>query len=155
VTLIAGCTAKPKRWVELKSPEGRFKVLLPENPSHGKSKDGKEHRYTVVDRNGTRVLRVCYEPNFDKTITLDDRIQGLGKLAGIQGKITQRPLKLGKHSGIEAVYEIKEDGDVFEARHRVYHAKTTSYQVIAMVLKGHDTPEDVERFFNSFQILGE
>jgi hypothetical protein len=146
---------QPKPWVAFESKEGKFKALFPIQPSHKTSGDGREHRYTADYRNGARVLRVAYELDYDSSITLADRFEAVANMEGVRGDVRTVEISLGGHPGMEAEYEIVDDESTIVMRHRIYHVGTTSYQVLAGMFKGEDAHQDVERFFQSFELLPE
>ena len=141
-------------WVWFQSRMGDFKVAFPHDPVYSTSVGAKENRYTVEYRDGA-VLRVAFEDDGGAWLGADEFRPPEGVPAPA-GPVEPEPIvPRGRYPGFAATYEAGEGADAVVVHHRVYRAGVGGrlYQVVAIMKKSDPAPEDVERFFSSFEIL--
>lgn len=141
-------------WVWFRSRPGDFKVAFPHDPAHSTSREGREHRYTAEYRNGA-MLQVSFEDDGGAWLGADEFRLPEAPAGGPVEIRAELIRPQGRYPGFAATYELGEGTDALVVHHRVYRAGVGGrlYQVIAMMKKSDPAPEDVERFFSSFEIF--
>ena len=142
-------------WVKFASDEGRFSVLVPENPTEKSETTPSAHGpYTThlfIVRGATVYLIgwVDYDPsfNFNRQAELeanrDNFVKGLSATL-----LSTRATVINGYSAIEFTAETPDK--IFKSR--VFLVGRRPYQIVIGSPKGADDTVNVNRFFNSFKV---
>lgn len=157
---------------------GKFEVLFPEIPTHYTSKSEKEHRFYTVCRkrklffSGKFFLEVSYEPNFDGSLSLDERLRQTAQLPNVCSPLNSSPITIKRQillkednrwvgsdiqcPGIEVTFEWQENQSVLSIVRRLYDIQYDDvrilYQITVGTERGVNAKKEVNQFFSSFKL---
>jgi hypothetical protein len=158
IAVSAQTVATPK-WVEYKSADGGYTVMLPTKPNltrqDAKSADGKPlDQYLATASEAGATMMIGYF-DYVGTYSFDKGRDGL--IAKINGKlVSEAEIKLGPLAGRSVVANASAGGYDFTSYVRFYDAGSRVYVVQFLVLKTDDTATQATRrgrYFDSFKIL--
>ena len=150
---------KTSDWKEFASKEGRFKVLMPSEPTHRENETESDFgkgtliMETVEHSGGMFGANYCDYPAEIKKHSPDRVLDSSrdGCVANLDGKlVSEKKIKLGEHPGRDIQVEV--DGKhIFRAR--VYLVGQRLYQVVVFGPKELATSKDAEKFLKSFELV--
>lgn len=156
--VLAQTAATPK-WVEYKSADGGYSVMLPSRPNltrqdatdaAGKPLD--QYLATATEAGATMMIGYF---DYEGTFSFDKGRDGL--IAKINGKlVSEADIKLGPLAGRSVVADASASGYEFRTYVRFYDTGRRVYVVQFLVLKTEDTAAHTTRkgrYFDSFKVL--
>ena len=159
VTFIVGAD-KPK-WAAFASPEGRFEILMPGEVKQFTVEVENEFGPGVLHMNvattGEGAMLVANWVDYPPDLAADLPEQLLdgsreGALDNLGGKlISEKEIKLGRHSGREILIEVPKQDRLF--RVRVYLVGNRLYQTVVFGPPKFVKSKEAERYLNSFKLL--
>ena len=157
VSLVAGCK-KESQWISYTSPEGRYTILLPEQPKlksqQATGADGtplQQYLAMASDSSGAFYAAGYFDIggsgfSFDKA--RDGAVRG-GTL------LSERDISLGAYPGREVKFLTKDpSGNEGFVTARFYHVEQRVYIIQYIVAKsaGQELPDKAVKYFDSFQV---
>jgi hypothetical protein len=149
-------------WLEYSSQEGRFKVLMPAQPTvetkipPGGQGQGAIHKAFVFRDNKRELFQVLYL-DFPETSVSNlgpDKLVDIlasGVASDAKGTIQERRMvALGEAPGAEVKVSVPNTGVITA---RVFLSGGRGYQVIVAMPSAKASSGDVQRFLDSFQLL--
>lgn len=154
VTAIAHATIQTTEWTKFSSPEGRFSVLMPNQPlNDDQSKEtpvGKVVMHFFTSRSGTGIFIVAYS---DYAIGDAKRELDANRDTFLKGMkatlIAESDIKLQGNPG----RDIKATRDQLNIRSRIYLVGKRYYQAVAITPASLPGDVEADRFLTSFQLL--
>lgn len=152
-------TAATTKWVEYKSSDGGYSVMLPTQPNltrqDAKDASGKpldQYLATATEAGATMMLGYF---DYVGTYSFDKGRDGL--IAKINGKlVSEAEIKLGPLAGRSVIADASASGYDFRTYVRFYDTGRRVYVLQFLVLKTDDTAAHTTRrgrYFDSFKIL--
>jgi hypothetical protein len=154
-------TSPEPAWIQFTSQEGRFRVLMPGEPtSHALNQptpvgDLQFHMFTY-EVSKTKAFIVGYNdyPENQKIRSPEAVLAGVreGNVRGLKGKLlSHKPITINKYPGLEQVIELPHEGAIaiwcnYLVGHRLY-------QVTAIGPGFRPDTEEVKKFHQSFQLM--
>jgi hypothetical protein len=151
------------QWKEFSSKEGSFTVLMPGTPMQKKTSMGGEvlsidgHIFKVALENDSVSYTVCYADFPSEVAQLPTELLLSSVTSALSSQkdlkvLSEQDIRLGSYPGKE--FRLENPGKAI-VRHRVYWVKQRVYQVAVEtpVDRVQALSSDVDRFFNSFQVL--
>lgn len=152
---------KPGEWIRYTSPEGRYSVLVPSQPTLGTQEsataDGEKFtQYKAVIGEGDVVYMIGYFEHVPGTTFSLDKARD-GMVDALKGSgLSESAISIGGSPGRELKFTASApDGTEFLLRARIYDVDKRVYVLQFISPKSVDenaTVEKVARFFDSFQI---
>ena len=159
ICLVAGCK-KESPWASYTSPEGRYTILLPEQPKlksqQATGADGstfQQYLAMASDSSGAFYAAGYFDigsSNFSFDKARDGAVRG-GTL------IAERDITLDSYPGREVKFLTKDpNGNEGFVVARFYHVDQRVYIIQYIVPKsaGQDLPDKAVKYFDSFQVTG-
>jgi hypothetical protein len=157
--VLAGCKQVP--WVEFKSTDGNFSVLMPGTPTASvqsvTTQSGKidVHFYTLTTgKTAYMVSYADYPASIFQTTPIKSILDGLrdGAVKNSQGRlIDEADIALGTFQGRDLNVESSAGANVMRAH--LFVVSQRVYQVIVITEKGRASSADITKFLGSFQLL--
>lgn len=157
--LASGFQNSPE-WVKYTSVEGRYNVLLPQQPKlatqEGSASSGEkmtQYMAQAADSNSLYFL-AYFDYGTSLTFSLDKARDGV--IEGIKGTLlSENATSLGGYSGRELKVAAKDQNIDFLLRARIYDIGGRVYIIQHIFRKSDDSPgtaEKTNRFFDSFRV---
>jgi len=161
---IAVCSAcrhadDKQEWKEFTSKEGGFKVVMLGRPKQQQFDTESDFGKGVLHMNRVQVGETIYGANYCdfpaeikktpiKKVYDSSRD---GAVANLEGKlVSEKEIKLGKHSGREIRIEVGGGKQLFRAR--VFLIEQRLYQIVVMGTKEAATSKEADKFLESFKL---
>jgi len=157
----SGISDESIQWKEFLSKEGRFKVLMPGTPEPPKANNKNDAGKNDLKLNTVSVGSTVYSAgHVDLPAMIKDSsvMQTYDRwleltVAKLGGKvISDKEIKLGKHSGCEVLYDIQDVKTIF--RIRLFLIGQRLYQLNVIGPKDEATSKDADKFLDSFNVTG-
>jgi hypothetical protein len=156
--VLAGC--KPVPWIEFKSADGNFSVLMPGTPTadvqtvNTQSGQIEIHFYTLSTKNAVYSVSYSdYPASIFDTTPIKSILDGArdGAVKNTQGRlIDEADIALGAYPGRELNVESSGGTNVMQAH--LYVVNHRLYQVIVVTGKGRASSPDLQKFLDSFKL---
>ena len=156
LTLAVGCKSAP--WITYASPEGRYTILLPEQPKlqsqQATGADGAVfQQYLAMASDSSGALYAAgYFDIGDSNFSFDKARNGAVRDGTL---LSERDINLGNHPGRELRFLTKDpNGHEGFVVARFYHVEQRVYIVQYIVPKsaGQELPDKAAKYFDSFQV---
>ena len=164
--VFAGHPATKSSWRITHNKEGGYRVLFPGKTEKGTRKNvlGNKRRLVkeefAIDTKGVGYLVTYYDYSADEIeIVTPDGIMKESRASVLRGDFFAKPkevreVALGKYRGFAFTVHFKRDGASSEVHVRMYLVRNRAYALGVLVVGGRrPTPNEVQRFFDSFQLV--
>lgn len=160
---VSSYSSAAEEWKEFRSQEGRFSVLLPGTPTEGKESVDtalgpiEVHKF-MIQVSSELACGVVYNDYPEAIVWQVNQAQLLdivrdGVVQSVQGKLrSERKVPLTSSPVREIVVDVGEEGTI---RARLYLVEQRGYQVMAITGHNKESSKDVEKFLDSFKLLGQ
>jgi hypothetical protein len=162
VLLLAACggSGSPQPPVEFKSETGGFSITTPyalkETTQSVDTEAGKIEIHMFSAEQGQQAWMVGYSDYPPEIVEASDA-EGLlgasrdGAVSNVNGElVSDAPVSLNEHPG----REFTASAQGLSLRARIFLVENRLYQIMAVVPKGQENSEEVDRFLQSFQLIG-
>lgn len=144
------------QWVKVAPPEGHFKVLMPLDQGRSLNTSASAGKTNTVHHFQSRAKNAIYwviwlEYNPDVKINAEESLKFSRDTVnrGMQAKLlTENKITLKDNPGLE--FKAESSDNILYSR--VYVAGNSLYHLTAVVPKILDVPEEVDKFFSSFEL---
>jgi hypothetical protein len=158
LVVLVGC--QQPAWKEFSSSEGAFSILMPGTPTEQirtvKKLSGPVNVHMFLVEEGDVAYAVAYSDHPDTFVQertpdliLDDVRDGA--VANAHGKLVRESIvALNGHQGREL--DIESAGGKVTIKNRIFLVGRRIYQVMAVTPRENTSPQDVNKFFESFAL---
>lgn len=160
--VLGGCDSSP--WKDFHSKAGGFSVSMPGTPVekrqayHTQAGPIEAHFFTVETDRGSLVYMVVYGDYPEALMAANDKEMLLdaardGAVGNIRGTLLgDRSISMEGHPGRE-LQVLSSDGRL-ALKMRIFLVNNRQYQVVAVTPREARSPEDRDRFLDSFRLAG-
>ena len=153
VAMISCTPQEAKKWTRFSSPEGRFTVLMPGQPSLATSSDKSEHSYSVRTKGADYYIE--YYDNSGNPKLSAEQMMDIPRTAVMTGQnvkmLSDRRIDFNGYPGRELKFGVY-GGEMIHWV-RVYVVGDRTYTMMIVAPASMEASAEAEKFFSSFELI--